>query len=168
MLDGLENIPEGEGDAILFVFLQLSGLRCHSDWWTQMHIRFAMEKKTHDTSRPLSVVMVHLSGRAAAGTKDPAWLLHSLRASVLEKQTRSSSEAPDPLLMAPEHTMSLSRCCGASSRLSSALHLLAMHQKKNLLDVFESAPPLLKMVDLLEALSQSANCGAGTTPSHCC
>ena len=28
-----------------------------------------------------------------------------------EKQTRSSSEAPDPLQMAPEHTKSPSKCC---------------------------------------------------------
>ena len=45
MVEPLENIPEGEGDALLFALLRLGGFPCHSGWWTQMHVRFAMEKK---------------------------------------------------------------------------------------------------------------------------
>ena len=54
--------------------------------------------------------------------KDQAWFLHRLNHSMLEKKTRSSSEAPNPLLMAAEHTTSLQECCGAPSCLSLTLN----------------------------------------------
>lgn len=53
--------------------------------------------------------------------KEPPWLLNNLNDSVLEKQTKVSSDALGTLMMAPERMTSLQDCCDASLRLSSDL-----------------------------------------------
>ena len=53
--------------------------------------------------------------------KEPPWLLNNLNDSILEKQTKVSSDALGTLMMAPERMTSLQDCCDASLRLSSDL-----------------------------------------------
>lgn len=60
--------------------------------------------------------------------KDQVWFLHRLNHSVLEKQTRSSIEALNPLLMATEHTTSLLECCGARHDYVAELELYLLQR----------------------------------------
>ena len=91
-----------------------------------------------------------------------AWLLCSLKESVLEKENRLSIEVPDPLTMAPAHTTLLQECCGAPSRLSRPCAFSSCARRSIYLKSFESALPQLEMVGLLDVVITCANCGGAS------
>lgn len=79
-------------------------------------------------------------------------MLHSPNDSVLQKQLRRSSEAPNSLLIAPSRTTSPSRCCGVPSFLSPTL----THEQE-----LTPFPSQCRQTMLHSTLSPSANPHAG-------
>ena len=72
--------------------------------------------------RSLTVVMVHLP-EGLLPIESISMVAPRSEHLMSQRHTRSSSDAPGPLLMAPERTTSLRACCGAPSQLFAALRL---------------------------------------------